>query len=64
MQKYVCHDVDFDSSTGTCIAPQWQEDTGMFPPMSGSEGAQIAVAIISVWIVGASFRWAIKALRS
>lgn len=63
MKKYTCQDADFDPMTG-CAYGQWIDDTGMFPPMSVSEGAQISAAIVGVWIVGASLRWAIKAVRS
>lgn len=64
MRKYTCADSDFDTQAGVCANPVWTEDAGILPPLSASEGATIAAAIVGVWVVGATFRWAIHALRS
>lgn len=62
MRKYVCSDVNYDATTGVCADPQWVEDTGIFPPLSASDGGAISAAIVGVWVAAAAFRWAKQAL--
>lgn len=62
MLTLTCSLEDFDTSTQTCSDPVWVSAAGSIPPLSAADGALLATAVITLWCVGAAFRWARKSM--
>lgn len=56
MRVMVCPDSAWDAQAQTCSAPEWAYQVGLLPPLSISDGLQIAGAILGVWVVGYAVR--------
>jgi len=63
-QVFVCPDVNYDSSTGTCSAGVWVDVSTLtaVPPLSGADAQSIGFGIAVAWVSAYLWRLIGKAL--
>ena len=63
MLVQVCPPDQFDAATQTCAGPVWVEYAGGLPPLSATDGTEIAGAIVGVWALAWVVRQLVRVIR-
>jgi hypothetical protein len=60
-----CPDEALNTSTGECSDPHWIQQSPLgLPPLTGTEGSQIAFAIVGAWSLGYAAWLSTRAIRN